>query len=40
MSELTHEQQRKLKSRLRVESQEIMIKFQQLFSTVYKSLRE
>ena len=37
---LTHEQQQELKSRLRVESQEIMFKFQQLFSTVYKSLCE
>ena len=40
VSGLTHEQQRKLRSRLRVESQEIMFKFQQLFSTVYKSLCE
>ena len=40
VSGLTDEQQRKLKSRLRVESQEIMFKFQQLFSTVYKSLCE
>ena len=40
VSELTHEQQRKLRSRLRVESQEIMFKFQQLFSRVYESLRE
>ena len=40
VSGLTHEQQQKLKSRLRVESQEIMFKFQQLFSRVYKSLCE
>ena len=40
VSGLTHEQQKKLRSRLRVESQEIMFKFQQLFSTVYKSLCE
>ena len=39
VSGLTHEQQRKLRSRLRVESQEIMIRFQQLLSTVYESLR-
>ena len=38
VSGLTNEQQRKLRSRLRVESQEIMFEFQQLFSTVYKSL--
>ena len=40
VSGLTHEQQQELKSRLRVESQEIMFKFQQLFSRVYKSLCE
>ena len=40
VSGLTAEQQRKLRCRLRIESQEIMFKFQQLFSTVYKSLRE
>ena len=40
VSRLTPEQQRKLRSRLRVESQEIMFKFQQLLSIVYKSLCE
>ena len=35
---LTHEQHKKLKSRLRVESQEIMFRFQQLLSRVYESL--
>ena len=40
VSGLTPEQQRKLRSRLRVESQEIMFKFQQLLSIVYKSLCE
>ena len=40
VSGLTYEQQRELRSRLRVESQEIMIKFQQLLSTVYESLCE
>ena len=40
VSGLTPEQQRKLRSRLRVESQEIMFKFQQLLSVVYKSLCE
>ena len=40
MSELTCDQKRQLRSRLRVESQEIMFKFQQLFSRVYKSLCE
>ena len=37
---LSCEQQKKLRSRLRVESKEIMIKFQRLFSKVYESLRE
>ena len=37
---LTHEQRRKLKSRLRVESQDIMFRFQQLLSKVYESLCE
>ena len=37
-SRLTHEQQQELRSRLRVESEDIMIKFQHLFSTVYESL--
>ena len=40
VSGLTHEQQKKLRSRLRVESREIIFKFQQLLSTVYKSLCE
>jgi len=40
VSELTCDQKRQLRSRLRVESQEIMFKFQQLFSRVYKSLCE
>ena len=35
---LTQEQHKKLKSRLRVESQEIMFRFQQLLSRVYESL--
>ena len=37
-SELTHEQQQELRARLRVESENIMIKFQHLFSTIYESL--
>ena len=37
-SGLTHEQQQELKARLRVESENIMIKFQHLFSTIYESL--
>ena len=37
-SGLTHEQQQELRGRLRVESENIMIKFQNLFSTVYESL--
>ena len=37
-SRLTHEQQQELRGRLRVESEDIMIKFQHLFSTVYESL--
>ena len=37
-SGLTDEQQRELRSRLSVESQEIMFKFQQLLSKVYESL--
>ena len=40
MSGLTDEQQQELRSRLSVESQEIIFKFQQLFSTVYESLCE
>ena len=40
VSGLTHEQKQELRSRLRVESQDIMFKFQQLLSTVYESLRE
>ena len=40
MSGLTDEQQQELRSRLSVESQEIMFKFQQLLSTVYESLCE
>ena len=40
VNELTCDQKRQLRSRLRVESQEIMFKFQQLFSRVYKSLCE
>ena len=39
LSGLTHEQKRKLQSRLRVESEDIMKKFWHLFSTVYESLR-
>ena len=35
---LTHEQQQELRGRLRVESENIMRKFQHLFSTVYESL--
>ena len=38
-SRLTHEQQQELRARLRVKSENIMIKFQHLFSTVYESLR-
>ena len=38
VSGLTDEQQQELRSRLRVESQEIMFKFQQLLSRVYESL--
>jgi len=40
VSGLTHDQQHELRSRLRVESQEIMIRFQHLLSTVYESLRK
>ena len=40
VSELTHDQEHELRSRLRVESQEIMFRFQQLLSRVYESLRE
>ena len=40
VSRLTNQKQKKLKTRLRVESQDIMVKFQQLLSTVYKSLCE
>ena len=39
-SGLTDEQQQELRSRLRVESQEIILKFQQLLSRVYESLRQ
>ena len=39
LSGLTHEQQQELKSRLHVESQEIMFNFQHLLSRVYESLR-
>ena len=39
LSGLTDKQQRELQSRLRVESDDIMCKFQHLFSTVYESLR-
>ena len=39
-SGLTDEQQQELRSRLRVESQEIIFKFQQLLSRVYESLRQ
>ena len=39
LSGLTHEQQQDLRSRLRVESEDIMRKFQHLFSSVYESLR-
>ena len=35
-----NEQKQELRTRLRVESQEIMFKFQQLFSTVYKCERK
>ena len=38
VSGLTPEQKQELRSRLRVESQDIMFKFQQLLSTVYESL--
>ena len=37
-SRLTHEQQQELRGRLRVESEDIVMKFQHLFSTVYESL--
>ena len=40
VSGLTPEQKQELRSRLRVESQDIMFKFQQLLSTVYESLCE
>ena len=40
VSGLTDEQQQELRSRLRVESQEIILKFQQLLSRVYESLRQ
>ena len=40
VSRLTHEQKQELRSRLRVESQDIMFKFQQLLFRVYESLRE
>ena len=40
VSGLTPEQKQELRSRLRVESQDIMFKFQQLLSTIYESLRE
>ena len=39
LTRLTRKQQRELQSRLRVESGDIMRKFQHLFSTVYESLR-
>ena len=39
LTRLTRKQQRELQSRLRVESEDIMRKFQHLFSTVYESLR-
>ena len=40
VKELTHEEHKKLKSRLRVESQDIMFRFQELLSKVYESLCE
>ena len=40
VSGLTNEQQQELRSRLHVETENIMFKFQQLFSRVYKSLCE
>ena len=40
VSGLTCEQKQELRSRLRVESQDIMFKFQQLLSRAYESLRE
>ena len=40
VSGLTPEQKQELRSRLRVESQDIVFKFQQLLSTVYESLCE
>ena len=39
LSRLTHKQKQELQSRLRVESEDIMRKFQHLFSTIYESLR-